>query len=72
MEEGELSYRKDLFLDNQYVETIKELCKGFEERHHMKFETIGFDEDHLQDLMKIIYTLCCNQFQNIRYHNYSD
>jgi len=51
-----IKYRKDLFLENKYVETFKRICKGLEERYSMKFETIGFDEDHvhfmLQSVMK--------------------
>ena len=47
-----IKYRKDLFLDNQYVETIKEICIGFENRYHMKFETIGFDEDHVHFMLR--------------------
>ena len=49
-----IKYRKDLFLDNQYIETIKEICKGFEERYHMRFETIGFDEDHLHFMLQSV------------------
>ena len=49
-----IKYRKDLFLDNQYVEAIKEICKGFEERYHMRFETIGFDEDHLHFMLQSV------------------
>jgi len=51
-----IKYRKDLFLENKYVETFKRICKGLEERYSMKFETICFDEDHvhfmLQSVMK--------------------
>jgi len=49
-----IKYRKDLFLDNQYVETIKQMCKGFEDRYHMKFETIGFDEDHVHFMLQSV------------------
>jgi len=49
-----IKYRKDLFLDSQYVETIKEICKGFEDRYHMRFETIGFDEDHLHFMLQSV------------------
>jgi len=49
-----IKYRKDLFLDNQYVETIKGICKGFEDRYHIKFETIGFDEDHLHFMLQSV------------------
>jgi len=45
-----------LFSNNKYIETFKRVCKGLEERYSMKFETIGFDEDHvhfmLQSVMK--------------------
>jgi len=45
-----------LFLENKYSETFKRVCKGIEDRYHMNFETIGFDEDHvhfmLQSVMK--------------------
>ena len=51
-----IKYRKDLFLDNKYVVTFKKICKDLEERYYMKFETVGFDEDHvhfmLQSVMK--------------------
>ncbi len=46
-----IKYRKDLFLQNKYVETFKYLCKGMEERYSMKFETIGFDEDHVHFML---------------------
>ncbi len=49
-----IKYGKDLFLDNQYVETIKQLCKGFEDRYHMRFETIGFDEDHVHFMLQSV------------------
>lgn len=49
-----IKYRKDLFVSNKYVETIKEICKGFEERYNMKFETIGFDEDHLHFMLQSV------------------
>lgn len=42
-----IKYRKDLFLYESYVKKFKELCLGFEDRYHLKFETIGFDEDHV-------------------------
>ena len=51
-----IKYRKDLFLENKYVETFKKICKSLEDRYYMKFETIGFDEYHvhfmLQSVMK--------------------
>ncbi len=42
-----IKYRKDLFLEEKYVKTIKEICEGIVKRYHVKFETIGFDEDHV-------------------------
>ena len=42
-----IKYRKDLFLDDKYVNSIKKICEGIQERYHVKFETIGFDEDHV-------------------------
>ena len=39
-----IKYRKDLFLQNKYVETFKYLCRGMGERYSMKFETIGFEK----------------------------
>ena len=49
-----IKYRKDLFLEEKYVETVKEICKKLENRYHMKFETIGFDEDHVHFLLETI------------------
>ena len=51
-----IKYRKDLFLEDKYAETFRKICNNLEERYHMRFETIGFDEDHvhfmLQSVMK--------------------
>ena len=47
-----VKYRKDLFLAEKYMETFKVVCKGMEERYSMKFETIGFDEDHVHFMLK--------------------
>jgi len=49
-----IKYRKDLFLENKYVQTVKEICKDIENRYHMKFETLGFDEDHVHFLLQTI------------------
>ena len=49
-----IKYRKDLFLENKYVETFKKICKGIEDRYHMKFETIGFDEDHVHFMLQSV------------------
>lgn len=47
-----IKYRKDLFLNEEYVETLKQICKSFEQRYFMKFETIGFDEDHVHFMIQ--------------------
>ena len=47
-----IKYRKDLFLVEKYVNSVKEICFGMEKRYHMKFETIGFDEDHVHFMLK--------------------
>ena len=46
-----IKYRKDLFLKENYVNSIKIICKNLEDRYTMKFETIGFDEDHVHFLL---------------------
>ena len=47
-----IKYRKDLFLEDRYVNTFREMCKDLENRYHMKFETLGFDEDHVHFLLQ--------------------
>ena len=49
-----IKYRKDLFLNDKYVQTFKDVCKGMEERYSMKFETMGFDEDHVHFLLQSV------------------
>ena len=49
-----IKYRKDLFLEQKYVDTFKRVCAGLEERYSMKFETIGFDEDHVHFLLQSV------------------
>ena len=49
-----IKYRKDLFLEEKYVQTVKEICKNLENRYHMKFETLGFDEDHVHFLLQTV------------------
>src|SRR3989344_5032341 len=51
-----IKYRKDLFLDDRYVETVKNICKDVENRFHVLFETIGFDEDHVHFLIESLTT----------------
>ena len=49
-----IKYRKDIFLEEKYIQTIKETCKKLENRYHMKFETLGFDEDHVHFLLETV------------------
>ena len=49
-----IKYRKDLFLEEKYVESVKEICKGLEERYSMIFETMGFDEDHVHFMLQSV------------------
>ena len=49
-----IKYRKDLFLENKYIETFKEICRDLENRYYMKFETLGFDEDHVHFLLQTV------------------
>ncbi len=49
-----IKYRKDLFLEQKYVESVKEICVGIESRFHIKFEILGFDEDHVHLMIKSI------------------
>ena len=51
-----IKYRKDLFLENKYVETVKHICKDIEDRFYIKFETTGFDEDHVHFLVESLTT----------------
>ena len=49
-----IKYRKDLFLNEKYSETFREICEGLEKRYTMKFETIGFDDDHVHFLLQSV------------------
>ena len=51
-----IKYRKDLFLEDKYVETVKQICKDIEDRFYIKFETTGFDEDHVHFLIESLTT----------------
>ena len=51
-----IKYRKDLFLNENYVNTIKKICEGLQERYHLKFETLGFDEDHVHFMLQSLTT----------------
>ena len=47
-----IKYRKDLFLISKYMDSIKQISLGMEMRYSMKFETIGFDEDHVHIMVR--------------------
>src|SRR3989338_4829560 len=51
-----IKYRKDLFLEEKYVTTVKKVCKNIEDRFYLLFETIGFDEDHVHFLIESLTT----------------
>ena len=51
-----IKYRKDLFLNDKYVETVKNICKDIENRFHVLFETTGFDDDHVHFLLESLTT----------------
>ena len=51
-----VKYRKDLFLEEKYVATVKQICKDIENRFHLLFETMGFDEDHVHFLVESLTT----------------
>ena len=51
-----IKYRKDLFLEGKYTETIKKICEEIQKRYFVKFETIGFDEDHVHFLIESLTT----------------
>ncbi len=35
---------------------MKTICKGLEERYHLRFETLGFDEDHVHFMLESLTT----------------
>jgi putative transposase len=49
-----IKYRKDLFVTKEYTDKLKEICYGLEQRYSMKFETIGFDNDHIHFLLQSV------------------
>jgi len=49
-----IKYRKDLFLEEKYLNAIKEICLEIEKRYYIKFETIGFDEDHVHFMLQSV------------------
>jgi len=51
-----IKYRKDLFLEENYIEMVKQICKDIEKRFHVLFETMGFDEDRVHFLIESLTT----------------
>jgi len=49
-----LKYRKDLFLNEEYVLSLRNILLELEKRFNFEFETIGFDEDHLHFMLKSV------------------
>ena len=47
-----VKYRKDIFLNEEYVSFLKLLLREIEKRYFLSSETIGFDEDHVHILMR--------------------
>jgi len=46
-------YRRKVFSDNVEI-TLKEICKGIEERYEIRFIEIGSDEDHVHFLLQSV------------------
>ena len=49
-----IKYRKELFLEEKYTITIKKICGEIQKRYHLRFETIGFDEDHVHFMIQSV------------------
>jgi putative transposase len=61
-----IKYRKKV-LDDKRGETLKEICKGIEERYEIEFIEIGVDEDHVHFLIKSVPILSvCNIVKTIK------
>ena len=46
-----VKYRKDL-ITPKIFELIKRICEGIEKRDFLKFDAVGYGEDHLHILMR--------------------
>jgi len=46
-----LKYRKQI-ISEEIFETMKEICRGIEERYYLKFDAIGHEEDHIHILVR--------------------
>lgn len=47
-----VKYRKDLFLNEDYVNYLKDVLVEIEKRYYIATETVGFDEDHVHILVQ--------------------
>ena len=43
-----------MFLEEKYINNLKNICRGIQERYSIKFETIGFDEDHVHFMLQVL------------------
>ena len=46
-----VKYRKGLITDEMF-EFMKEICNGIEARYYLKFDAIGYEEDHIHILVR--------------------
>ena len=49
-----IKYRKDLFLEDKYANFLKSICESIQERYYVKFESIGFDSDHVHFMISSV------------------
>ena len=49
-----VKYRYDLLVQESYMNTIKETCEELQKRYFVKFETIGFDENHVHFMLQSV------------------
>ena len=46
-----VKYRKDL-ITPEIFEFMKEICRGIQKRYYLRFEALGYEEDHLHLLIE--------------------
>ena len=49
-----IKYRRNLFSEEKLANELKEICKSLEKRYFLKFETIGFDENHVHFMLQSV------------------
>lgn len=47
-----VKYRKDLFLDDNYLRCFKTILSEIAKRYFLVFETVGIEEDHIHTLVQ--------------------